>query len=110
MTGAKGLVRDDVRYLLDHPYVALFAVGGLLTLFAFRSRRRDDVATSFVRGAVLGAAVLVALAPNYTGMRLELPFVPIAAFGVALGLEWALVRARVLARGARVDERCGRVL
>jgi hypothetical protein len=43
-------------------------------------------------------------------MRLELPFVPIAAFGVALGLEWALVRARVLARGARVDERCGRVL
>ena len=110
MTGAKGLVRDDVRYLLDHPYVALFAVGGLLTLFAFRSRPRDDVATSFVRGAVLGAAVLVALAPNYTGMRLELPFVPIAAFGVALGLEWALVRARVLARGARVDERCGRVL
>ena len=87
LTGEKGLVKDDLTYLVQHPYVGLFAVGGLVALFAIR--RRGDVAASFLRAAVAGAVVLLAVAPNYTALRLELPFIPLAAYGLALALDAA---------------------
>jgi hypothetical protein len=45
-----------------------------------------------MRGAVAGAAALLLVAPNYTALRLELPFVPLAAYGVALALSLAVER------------------
>ena len=80
--GEKGLVKDDLHYLVHHPYVGLFAVGGLVALYAVRRRR--DTGGALARGGVLGAIVLLALAPNFTALRLELTFVPLAAYGVAL--------------------------
>ena len=97
---AKSLVRGDVEYLGAHPYVAVFALGGLLALFVLRATPGDP-AVPFMRASVLGAAGLIALAPNYTSMRLELPFVPIAAFGVALVLERLTPVAQSLLDGAR---------
>jgi len=81
--GEKGLVKDDLTYLVHHPYVGLFAVGGIIALYAVRN---SDTATRVLRGAVAGAVVLLFFAPNYTALRLELPFVPLAAYGVALAL------------------------
>lgn len=82
--GEKGLVKDDFTYLFHHPYVGLFAVGGIVALYALR---RDDVSASLIRGAVVGAVALLLVAPNFTALRLELPFIPLAAYGVALGLD-----------------------
>ena len=89
IAGEKGLVKDDLTYLVHHPYVGLFAGGGLLALYAIRAS--GDVAASLARGAVAGVVVLLLLAPNFTALRLELPFVPLAAFGLALALDaaWA---------------------
>lgn len=88
VAGEKGLLKDDLTYLLHHPFVGVFAVGGLLAL-ATISQLRGDIAVSLMRAAVFGAVALVLLAPNFTALRLELPFVPIAAFGLALGLDAA---------------------
>jgi hypothetical protein len=86
----KGLVKDDLTYLLHHPYVGLFAVVGLVALFAIRN---GDAATRMMRGGVVGAVVLLLLAPNYTALRLELPFVPLAAYGLGLLLQTVWSRA-----------------
>ena len=87
--GEKGLVKDDLHFLLHHPYVGVFAIGGLVALYAIRER-----GSALLRGGVVGAIVLLALAPNFTSLRLELTFVPLAAFGVALALDSALQRVR----------------
>lgn len=86
----KGLVKDDSTYLLHHPYVGLFAVVGIVALYAIRN---DDTSTRLIRGGVAGAVVLLLLAPNFTALRLELPFVPLAAYGLALLLHEIWSRA-----------------
>jgi uncharacterized membrane protein YeaQ/YmgE (transglycosylase-associated protein family) len=91
VAGEKGLVKDDLTYLVHHPYVGLFAAGGIVALYALRSR--GDDAASLMRGAVVGAVVLLLVAPNFTALRLELPFVPLAAYGVALALDAVRRRA-----------------
>ncbi len=83
--GEKGMVKDDLTYLLHHPYVGLFAAGGIVALYAIR--RRGDVGASLARAGVVGATILLLFAPNFTALRLELPFVPLAAYGVALALD-----------------------
>lgn len=92
--GEKGLVKDDFTYLLHHPYVGVYAVGGLIALLAL-ARVRGDAAVSLLRGAIAGAVALVLLAPNFTGLRLELPFIPLAAFGLALAIDTAWSRAQI---------------
>lgn len=88
--GEKGLVKDDLTYLVHHPYVGLFAIGGIVALYAVRN---DDLSTKLLRGAVVGAVALLLVAPNFTALRLELPFVPLAAYGVALALDAVRRRA-----------------
>lgn len=85
--GEKGLVKDDLAYLVHHPYVGVFAAAGIVALYALRV---GDTATRLMRGGVVGAIILLLFAPNYTALRLELPFVPLAAYGIALLLnaEW----------------------
>jgi hypothetical protein len=88
VAGEKGLVKDDLTYLLHHPFVGVFAVGGLLAL-ATISELRGDAAVSMMRAGVVGAVALLLLAPNFTALRLELPFIPLAAFGLALAIDAA---------------------
>jgi hypothetical protein len=54
---------------------------------------RDDPYYALQRGAVLGGLLTVAIAVNYTSMRIELVLLPPVAVGLALGAE-RLIRAR----------------
>ena len=71
--------RHNLTYLWEHPYSGLYLVGGYLALFLIRSR--GDRFVRFFRAAAVASILLDALQPNYTAMRLELTFVPIAAAG-----------------------------
>jgi hypothetical protein len=83
--GEKGMAKDDLTYLVHHPYVGLFVVVGVIALYLVR--RADDVGGSLARAGIAGAVVLLLFAPNYTALRLELPFVPLLAYGVALAVD-----------------------
>ncbi len=98
------LVRSDVGFLRDGAwYTGLYLVGGLalLLVFAVRSRHHMSPTTMLMTaGAGLGCLYVLA-APVYSAFRLELVLVPIAAYGLAMGADALLARAR---RRAQVGE------
>jgi hypothetical protein len=79
LNGAKALVKSDLTYLGDHPLVALLLVGGTLAIVFLRP---DGPARTLVWSAVPAAVAYLFLAPNYTELRLELVFLPLAALGL----------------------------
>ena len=97
------LVRANVGFLRRGEwYTALYLVGGVLSLLLLVWRRpgvRTPATTLLSAAAVLGLLYVVA-APVFSAFRLELVFVPMAAYGLALLAE--VVAARVYLRdGAR---------
>jgi hypothetical protein len=88
VTGGHSVPSMVVRYGL-----AVIVVAGLVFLF---TRRGPDPYFRLVRGTLLGAAIFIAISINYTGLRLELVFVP--ALAVSLALLAQQVRAGVDAR------------
>jgi hypothetical protein len=99
------LVRANVGFLRRGEwYTALFLVGGVLTLLLLVWRRpdvRNRATTLMTAGAVLALGYVLA-APVFSAFRLELVFVPMAAWGVALAGErvaaWLGERDVALAR------------
>ena len=88
------LVRANVGYLRRGEwYTALYLVGGVAALLSLVWRRRLDgpLLTLMTAGSVVGL-VFVLAAPVYSAFRLELVFVPMAAFGLALVSELLLAR------------------
>jgi hypothetical protein len=91
-------LRQDLTYPLHvaTPYnvlafiLCLPVLLGLIMLF--RSGR--DPFLTLMRGAAVGALLTIAILPNYTGLRLELIFIPSVATGLALLCEqvWPQVR------------------
>ena len=68
---------------------------GLVVLFLVARGDRGSAATTLLKaGAVAGVAYVVAV-PVFSAFRLDLVLVPMAAFGLALGLEWIAVRVSV---------------
>jgi hypothetical protein len=90
------LFRANVGFLRRGEwYTALYLVGGVLALLLLVWRRRESrnpVTTLMTAGAVLAFGYVLA-APVFSGFRLELVFIPMAAYGLALTTE--LVAARV---------------
>ena len=84
------LVRANVGFLRRGEwYTALFLVGGVLALLLLVWRRRETRAratTLMTAGAVLALGYVLA-APVFSAFRLELVFVPMAAYGLALAAE-----------------------
>jgi hypothetical protein len=72
----------------------IFIVGGLAAfiLVAWRDRFRHAWSSLLTAGLVLGAGYVVA-APAFSAFRLELVFVPMAAFGLAFAVERVADRA-----------------
>jgi hypothetical protein len=80
-------------------YSALFLLAGLALLFAlWRGRRGGETATLQKAGALAGAAYLL-LVPVFSAIRLELVLIPMAALGLGLAAQYALVRLGVSAWG-----------
>ena len=99
------LLRANVGFLRRGEwYTALFLVGGVLTLLLLVWRRpetRNRATTLMTAGAVFALGYVLA-APVFSAFRLELVFVPMAAWGVALAGErvaaWLGERDVALAR------------
>jgi hypothetical protein len=92
------LVRSNVGFLRRGEwYTVLYVIGGLLALLAVLWRRPParDVVTNLLAAATVVGVVYVLAAPVFSAFRLELVFVPMAAFGLALAAELALARLAV---------------
>jgi hypothetical protein len=88
------LIRANAGFLRDGEwYTALYFLGAglLLVLCLIRQRRRDPVTALMAAGAVLSVLYVVA-APAFSAFRLELAFVPIAAYAIALAAEGVVGR------------------
>ena len=109
------LVHDNLGFVRHGQwYTGLYLAGGLVALvfLHWRSGDRSLTTSLMTSGAVLGVAYVFA-APVFSAFRLELVLVPMAAFGLALALEWSsqlsIVRMNVLRRppvalaGRRLD-------
>jgi hypothetical protein len=90
------LLRADGGFVRDGAwYSAAFLLGGLLLLFVLgRGGSATPVTTLLRAGAVAGVAYVLAV-PVFSAFRLELVLVPMAAFGLALGVERAMSRVAV---------------
>jgi hypothetical protein len=89
------LVRANVGFLRRGEwYTGLYLVGGVLSLLLLVWRRpavRTPGTTLLAAAAVFGLAYVVA-APVFSAFRLELVFVPMAAYGLALAAELLAIR------------------
>jgi hypothetical protein len=100
------LLRANVGFLRRGEwYTALFLVGGVLALLLLVWRRREirDTTTTLMTAAAVLALGYVLAAPVFSAFRLELVFVPMAAWGVALTAE--RVAARLAARDGALARR-----
>jgi hypothetical protein len=83
------LVRANVGFLRDGGewYTALYLVGGviLLLVLAIRGEYRRSAVTKLMTAGAVASLLYVLAAPAFSAFRLELVFVPIAAYGIALG-------------------------
>ncbi|MEX2108313.1 MAG: hypothetical protein WD827_05460 [Solirubrobacterales bacterium] len=97
-SGLLSVVRSDIAFPLHTGVpVLVFAMGaiaiaGLIALLVSGTRRQP--LETLAIGSAIGAALTVALAVNYTALRLELVFVPSVAVGVALLAERLLAYRR----------------
>jgi hypothetical protein len=104
------LVRANVGFLRRGEwYTAAYFIGGAAALVALLRRRTGAATTALMSAGGVLAVLYVIAAPVFSAFRLELVFVPMAAFGLALAVdrlaesEWALehLGARQLARVRR---------
>jgi hypothetical protein len=93
------LVRANGGFIRDGEwYTALYLVGGVVLLLALALRgrgsgRRDATTALMTAGAVVSLLYVLA-APVFSAFRLELVFVPMAAYALARGAELVLARVR----------------
>ncbi len=103
---ALGRVLEGVLdYLVHNPLTATVFLGGM-GLLLFLSPRGDSF-FRLMRWALLGCALLLALALNPTNFRLELVFVPLVAVGLALGWERAAAMVREVRSPTAATEAAG---
>lgn len=88
------LVRANGGFLRDGEwYTALYLVGGVFLLLLSRTwlQQRSTTAMLMTAGAVFSLVYVVA-APVFSAFRLELVFVPMAAYGIASAAQLLLLR------------------
>ena len=90
------LVRANVGFLRRGEwYTALYLVGGVVSLLLLAWRRpRRDLSLTLMTAAGFVALAYVLAAPSFSAFRLELTFVPVAAWGLALLTQGAAARLR----------------
>jgi hypothetical protein len=87
------LLQADGGHVRDGAwYSAAFLIGGLALLFLLGWGRRRTPASTFLQAGALAGVAYILVVPIFSAFRLELVCVPMAAFGLALGAEWAIER------------------
>lgn len=105
------LVRANGGFLRDGEwYTGLYLVGGVLLLLAawLRAREQRSAATTLMGAGAVVSLLYVLSAPVFSAFRLELVFVPMAAFGIASFTE--IMRAplsRLVGRSDRLRASAG---
>jgi hypothetical protein len=98
------LVRANGGFVRDGAwYTAAYLLGGLLLLFLLSRGERGDLPFSLMRAAAVVAPAFVLAVPVFSAFRLELVFVPAAAFGLAVGLQSLAERISLLQRLRRLQ-------
>jgi hypothetical protein len=102
------MLQADGGYVRDGQWVtAIYLLAGIALLFLLTRGERATAATALLKAGALAGAAYVVTVPIFSAFRLELVLLPMAAFGLALGLEWIAarialpspIRAAVLAPG-----------
>ncbi len=92
------LLQADGGHVRDGAwYSAAFLAAGLALLFLLGWGRRRTPTTTFLQGGALAGLGYVLVVPIFSAFRLELVLVPMAAYGLALGADWAIERLPRLA-------------
>lgn len=93
------LVRANGGFVRDGAwYTAAYLLGGLLLLFLLSRGEQGSLASSLMKAAAVVSPAFVLAVPVFSAFRLELVFVPTAAFGLALAVERLAERRHVLER------------
>ena len=88
------MLQADGGYVRDGAWIsAIYLIAGLGLLFLLTRGPRASAATSLLKAAAVAGALYVVAVPIFSAFRLELVLVPMAAFGLGLGLEWLAARA-----------------
>jgi hypothetical protein len=88
------LLQADGGYVRDGAwFTALYLIAGLGLLFVLARGPNASPVTSLLKAAALAGAAYVVAVPIFSAFRLELVLVPMAAFGIGLGVEWIAARA-----------------
>jgi hypothetical protein len=80
-------------------YTAAYLLAGLACLFLLGRRGNRAPATTLLQAAAVASAAYVLTVPVFSGFRLELACLPMAAYGLAFGLE-RLVETYAVGRAA----------
>lgn len=87
------MLHADGGFVLDGAwYSAMYLLTGVGLLFALGRGSKRTPTTVVLQAAAAAGALFVLLVPVFSAFRLELVLVPMAAFGLALGAEWASQR------------------
>lgn len=76
-------------------FTGAYLVGGVILLFAL-TRRSKDALTTLLKAAAVVALLYTVSIPAFSAFRVELVFVPMAAYGLAFAAERLLERRAVL--------------
>ena len=88
------LLQADGGYVRDGAwFTALYLIAGLGLLFLLARGPNATPVTTLLKAAALAGAAYVVAVPIFSAFRLELVLVPMAAFGLGLGVEWIAARA-----------------
>ena len=71
-------------------------------VFAVSSSTPGDPYLTFMRGAFVGEALILLIAPTFQDLRYEYPLLPISAVGIAQAV--GLVRGWISGAGGRADD------
>ena len=102
---ALGLIRANGGFIRDGEwYAALYLVGGvvLLLALALRGHYRRSTTTRLMTAGAAVSLLYVFAAPSFSAFRLELVFVPMAAYGIALATHLGLERLTAAADAAEL--------
>lgn len=99
------LVRANGGFLRDGEwYTGLYLIGGvlLLLLFSLRGHHHRSTTTMLMTAGAVVSLLYVLAAPVFSAFRLELVFVPMAAYGIAFATD--LLLARVTGRAGAPEQ------